>query len=248
MRWTIVVRCLLLVSLCGAPGAQAAPDADRIVKAVALPKGSSSTVIQGAVKGRQYVDYQLRAGAGQLLKVKLASANGSVSFNLLPPESRDVAMFIGDTADNRFEGLLPTDGTYVMRVFLNRAAGRRGETASFSLEVEVTGGPLKALSGKRDALVPGTRFHAIGTTACVPPYTPTRSCEAGVIRRGTDGTATVELRWDKTARLRILFVQGKPVAADVPQAFTFRRDERGFTVDFKDSGSFSIPEPLVFGG
>lgn len=47
------------------------------------------------------------------------------------------------------------------------------------------------------------------------------------MRRGFDGTATVALRWDGTSARRILFVKGEPKAADVPQAMSFTRNERG---------------------
>ena len=79
-------------------------------------------------------------------------------------------------------------------------------------------------------------------------YTETRECEAEVVRRSFDGTATVELRWDKTWKRRILFVKGEPKAADVPQLMTFTRNERGWVVSFGNDESFEIPEPLVFGG
>ena len=47
---------------------------------------------------------------------------------------------------------------------------------------------------------------------------------------------------------RILFVKGEPKAADVPQAMTFTRNERGWMVTFNGDEHFEIPEPLVFGG
>ncbi len=69
-----------------------------------------------------------------------------------------------------------------------------------------------------------------------------------MIRRGFDGTATVELRWDKAKKRRILFVKGEPLVADVPQSMTSSRDERGWRVTFNGDEHFEIPEPLVFGG
>jgi hypothetical protein len=69
-----------------------------------------------------------------------------------------------------------------------------------------------------------------------------------VIRRGFDGTATVELRWDGAGKRRILFIKGEPKAADVFQAMTSTRNERGWKVTFGGDEYFEIPEPLVFGG
>ncbi|NJD24902.1 MAG: META domain-containing protein [Betaproteobacteria bacterium] len=227
-------------------------DKDRVVKPVRFAKGKSEAVIRDRIAGRQYVDYQLRASAGQRMTVKLEGSNGANYFNLLPPGRLDEAMAIGEFSDNRFEGLLPDDGLYTIRVFLLRSAGRRNETSDFTLAVGIAGAPLKAVPAKVDALIPGTPFHARTTTQCAPLYTEARECEAYVVRRGFDGTGTVELRWQSEGgqemRRRILFVKGEPKAADVPQAMTFVRNERGWRVSFGGEEHFEIPEPLLFGG
>lgn len=224
------------------------PDSDRIVKPVQLAKGKSSTVIRGRIVGRQYIDYQLRAGAGQRLTVSLQRSNLAGSFNLLPPDSADVGMARGDLLDNRFDGLLPDDGVYTIRVFLYRAAARRNESSDFTLRVGITGTPLRPVSPRVDAVLPGTRYHASTTVPCEPAYSSTRECEALVVRRGTNGTATVELRWDGNRKRRILFVDGAPRAADASGAMTTVRTERGWRVGFDGNEHFDIPEPLVFGG
>lgn len=225
-----------------------AAENERTVQAVHFAQGSSSAVIKGSIHGYHYIDYQLRAGAGQTLKVSLLTANGANYFNILPPGSVDVAMYIASTGGNRFEGLLPDDGVYTVRVYLMRAAARRNERADFSLAIGLTGKALIPVSAKVDAVIPGTPFHARTTAPCVPAYSQARECEALVIRRGFDGTATVELRWDKTSKLRILFLKGKPVASDTVQAMTYERDEKGWVVRVNKYESFVIPEPLVFGG
>jgi heat shock protein HslJ len=227
-------------------------DKDRIVKPVRFASGKSEAVIRGRITGRQYVDYQLRAGAGQRMTVKLEGSNGANYFNLLPPDRLNEAMAIGEFNGNRFDGLLPDDGLYTIRVFLMRSAGRRGETSDFTLAVGITGAPLKPVPAKVDAVIPGTPFHARTTTKCEPLYTQARECEAWVIRRGFDGTATVMLRWetgnDQKGMRRILFVKGEPKAADTPRPMTFTRNERGWRVSFGGEEHFEIPEPLVFGG
>ncbi len=224
------------------------PDRDRVVKPVLFAKGVSSTAIRDRIVGRQYIDYQLRAGAGQRMTVSLKPSNLASYFNLLPPDSSDVAMATGEFIDNRFDGLLPDDGIYTIRVFLYRAAARRNEASDFTLTVGVTGAPLTPVSAKIDAVVPGTNYHASTTVSCEPAYTKTRECEALVIRRGHDGTATVELRWDKNWKRRILFIKGEPKAANVPQAMTFKRNERGWRITFNGDEHFEVPEALVYGG
>lgn len=249
----IFLRLLLLslILLASSVGA-ASPERERSVKPLVFAKGKHSTTISGSIKGNHYVDYQMRAGAGQTITVRLKGSNGANYFNLLPPGSNDAAMAIGELNGNRFEGLLPDDGLYTIRVFLMRSAARRNETSGFKLSVALKGMPLEPVPAKVDALIPGTPFHAQTSVVCKPAYAATRQCDAFVIRRGYDGTATVELRWTndnkETSIRRILFVKSVPVTADVHQPMTFTRDERGWMVTFNDDEYFEVPEPLVFGG
>jgi heat shock protein HslJ len=141
--------------------AAAAPaPTERVVKPVQFGKGKISAVIRDRVVGRQTIDYQLRAGAGQRMTVSLKGSNGANYFNLLPPGSADVAMVRGELLDNQFDGLLPDDGVYTIRVFLYGAAARRNEASDFTLTVGVTGTPLKPVPAKTDPVLPGTRYHA----------------------------------------------------------------------------------------
>jgi hypothetical protein len=231
-----------------APLAQAA-DNERTVKTVQFDKGRSSTTIKRSIKGYNYVDYQLRAGAGQTLKVSMKGSNGANYFNVLPPGSNDVAMYVGQTGANAFEGMLPVEGTYTLRVYLMRSAARRNETSSYTLDVAVTGKALKPVSGKIDAQFPGTPYHASAPAACTLPYEPdTKQCEAFIIRRDFQGTATVEVRGKSYLR-RILFVQGKPVASDSSEAMTASRRGDITEVKFGDGQErVEIFDAMLTGG
>ena len=244
-----MIRPLLLSLVLAASAAWAADvDGDRRITPIDFPQGRTDAVIEGRIKGRGYVDHTLRASAGQTLSLQLNSSHRAIYFNLLPPGSSDAAMAIGEFSGNRFDGLLPDDGIYSVRVFLIRAAARRNEAGSYTLKVGAGGTALKPLAARMDALVAGTRFHAVARVKCAPAYTQTRECEAGVVRRGIDGTATVALRWDGSGTRRILFVKGEPKAADTPHALTHTRNQRGWVVRFGGEESLEIPEPLVFGG
>ena len=234
--------------LLSAPAVLLAADSERTVKQVQFDKGSASATIRGRITGYHYVDYQLRAGAGQRMKVSMRVTNLANYFNLLPPGSTDAAMFIAGAGDKAFDGLLPGDGVYTIRVYLMRSAARRKESSEYTLSVGITGKPLPPVSAKIDAVFPGTHYHAKTTVKCEPQYTKTRECEALVIRRGFDGTATVEVRWNERGKRRILFVKGVPTASDVPQQMKFTRTERGWEVVFNGDERFEIPEPLVMGG
>jgi len=230
-------------------GESFAGTSDQKTETIQFAKGATSTVIKGQVKGYRYVDYQVRAGAGQTLEVEMKTGNASSYFNILPPGSGDVAMFIGSTSGNRFAGVLPADGDYSIRVYLMRNAARRNESANFTLTVGVTGQPLAATPTAKDALIPGTPFHASAKLACVPPFgSNIRECEAFVIRRGFDGTATVEVRWGEGLKRRILFVKGKPVAADSPESMTAARIGDVSIVSFGSDERYEIPDAFLNGG
>ncbi|MGB8148688.1 MAG: hypothetical protein WCF00_09925, partial [Azonexus sp.] len=150
-------------------GAATSADPDRRSEAVHFAKGATSTVIKGQVKGYHYVDYQIRAGAGQSLSVELKTSNASSYFNILPPGSGDVAMFVGSTSGNRFSGILPADGDYAIRVYLMRNAARRNDLARYALTLDVSGQALAAKPAAEDALIPGTPFHASAKVVCTVP-------------------------------------------------------------------------------
>jgi len=109
-------------------------------KPLQFAKGASSATVQDSLKGDATIDYTLRARAGQTMRVTLTTSNSANYFNVLPPGSDDVAIFIGSTEGNEWSGTLPADGEYKIRVYLMRSAARRGETANYTLTVGITGG------------------------------------------------------------------------------------------------------------
>jgi len=221
---------------------------------IQFEKGASSATVKGNVRGDAFVDHRIRASAGQTLKATLLGSNTQNYFNVLPPGSVDVAMFVGQVAGASYEGVLPTDGDYTIRVYLMRAAARRNETSNYVLTVEVTGAPLAPVPASKDALIPGTPFHASASVSCVPPYSAkAQQCEAFVIRRSFNGTATVEVRGPKGLKRVVLFVSGKPVASDSMEAMTFSRADGGSRpnatiVKFGTEERYDIPEELLTGG
>lgn len=244
MAWLVGGTLVLLGS-----GAIAAAPAERSFKEVRFAPGHSSIVIKGAIQGYHDVDYHLQAGAGQTLKVNMKGSNGANYFNVIAPGAGDVAMCVGQIDHNSFERMLPVEGVYTLRVYLMRSAARRNETSQYTLDVAVTGKPLKALPAARDAKLPGTPDHASSTVACSLPYDKeTKQCDAFVIRRSFDGTATVEVRGSRSHLRRILFVQGKPVASDSSQAMSASRRGDVTEVRFGEDERVEIVDALVTGG
>jgi len=101
---------------------------------------TSSATIQGRLTGYESIHYAVEAKAGQSLAIVLNSDNSGNYFNLFEPGKTpgdDRAWFIGATEGTRFEGTLPADGVYIVQVYIIRSAARRGETATFTLDVAI---------------------------------------------------------------------------------------------------------------
>ena len=217
---------------------------------VTFAKGTSSATIKGTMKGGADVDYVVRAAAGQTLEVKLQATNPQNYFNVLPPGSANVAMFAGNmSAEPSWSGVLPADGDYAIRVYLMRAAARRNEASKYTLTVTVNGKPLPPLPAARDAKVAGTAYHATAKVPCALPYQPdVKSCDAGVVRRGNDGTATFVAIGPTGVQRRILFVQGKPVASDSMDPVTATRQGDVTAVKVGNDERYDIPDAFLNGG
>ncbi len=134
----IFLTCLLTVFVFNVSSVCA--QSDIRYQDVQFEKGSYGTILNGQINGDQIVDYRLRAREGQVMSVDFASGNLSAYFNVLPPNSSDLAIFVGSRAGNHFESPLPDDGVYTLRVYLMRNAARRNETAKYTLDVKITGG------------------------------------------------------------------------------------------------------------
>ena len=224
-----------------------APEQEVLI--VEFPRGKTDVSLTGRIQGREFVDYRIRAAAGQTLSATMKASHGANYFNILPPGSADVALYIGPIGGNHFEGMLPSDGDYTLRVYLMRSAARRDAASTYAIDVALTGKALPPLPEAQDAHLPGTPYHASTTITCVLPYEPeTTHCEAFVIRRGFDGTATVEVRGATSYLRRILFIKGSPVAADSTQHMTFSRQGDRTRVEFNEEERIDIPDALITGG
>jgi len=214
---------------------------------VAFKAGTSSATIKGSIKGDESVDYVLGARRDQTMSVTLTTSNGSNYFNVLPPGSEE-AIAIGSTIGTRWTGTLPADGDYRIRLYLMRNAARRNEQAAYTLSVGVTGRP--------DAKVAGTPYHATGKVPCSVGTDPKGSsqCSFGVIRLGP-GRADVYLAspgFDVAIhkdQLRVLKFAGKTVTstkADEKVTFEKKGDEWSITVN--GFQYYSIPDAVIIGG
>ena len=208
-----VAAGLLAISLPAGVGvAQTAIKSQRVT----FRAGADSTLLKGQLKGDQTVDYILRAGAGQTMTVELMGSNLQNYFNVMAAGT-DNALFIGSSSGNSFRGLLPSDGDVRVRVYLMRPAARRNEASTYSLKVGIGGIPLAPIPASRDAVLPGTPYHASAEVPCMSGSSgKAASCKASVIRRANN-SATVVVTNPEGQKRQFLFVKGKAVTSDQPE-------------------------------
>jgi len=139
VRSNVIIAALFAaLALCAAPGHSQEIRTAR----VEFPKGQSGTTVNGTITGYEVFDYFLRAKGGQQMTVEMKTKHGATSFNIFAPGAEPgqaEAMFIGETGGGRFEGTLPADGEYRIRVGMMRSAARRNETAGYSLAIAIGG-------------------------------------------------------------------------------------------------------------
>jgi hypothetical protein len=118
----------------------AALHAQAIQRDLRFPGEAAQAVINGVVAGRQQIDYAFEARRGQTVSIRFQPSSPIAFFNLVAPSGRN--LYLGEAQDNpgRFTGRLAESGEYAVRVYLSRAAARRGESSRFKLTVSLTGG------------------------------------------------------------------------------------------------------------
>jgi hypothetical protein len=214
-------------------------------------KGASSATVKGSIKGYRTIDYKLRARAGQTMSVTLKTSNGANYFNVLPPGSNDVAVFVGSTEGNEWTGRLAADGEYAIRVYLMRSAARRNETASYVLTVGIAGAaasPALGAAPASDAKVKGTPYHATGKVPCSMGNAPQGSvqCDFGVIR-GKPGNAEVHVTPPGLFKRVLIFADGK-VNSDAGTKVQASKGGDLWSIEVNDYEHYRIPDAVISGG
>jgi len=236
--WVLLVPCSLSV-------------ADEIeVKRVHFAAGASSATLKGSLAGYKTIDYRLGAKAGQTMTVTLKSNNTANYFNLIAPGETDAAFFIGSSSGNHFQGSLPADGDYTVRVYLMRSAARRNEKANYTLTVGIASAS-SARAPHGDAKVAGTNYHATGEIPCAMSLSqPTHSCHFGVTREG-NGTAVVTVTKTGGGTRAIFFTKGHATGYDQSQSDSgkFSAKKQGDLSIIHIGGErYEIPDAVVSGG
>lgn len=247
---TLLLACataLAMVAASAADGVESRP--------LRFAKNASSATVKGTLVGRQTIDYKLRAKAGQKMSVTLKSANAGLAFNVLPPGSQGVAI-PGAIELQSWEGALPADGEYAVRMYLPRSAARRGERAGYMLTVAITGAAASAGGGDTLSAAIGRagegKFKATGKIPCAQNRgQPMGQCDFGVARAG-GGTAALVVTLPDGRKRMIFFEKGKATGADLSQAdgnTTFHATKQS-DLNLIEAGNerYEVPDAAVFGG
>jgi len=220
------------------------------IQSIQFARGTSSSTVNGSIKGYDYIDYRIVVRAGQQMSVTMRPTRGSPYFNVMEPRSSDVAIFIGSTRGQTFSGTTAKAGSYTIRVYQMRASARRGEIAGYRLSVAVRGASSSGnIPSHRpgDALVAGTPYHATSIIRCRSAEAMRMSnCKAGVIRR--PGSATVHLDTPDGGERSILFRNGRAVASDSENRLSVTRRGDTSVVKIGTVEVYNIPDALIFGG
>lgn len=220
--------------------------------------GGTGVVIAGSIEGREAVDYLLGARAGQTLVVRMDSDNTASYFNIIPPDAEDAAVYAGHNGPefNRYAGKLDLDGDWKIRVYLYRAAARRGESADYRLDISITGKPDPAAAREPNDFGP-REWDARGDFGCARGGQPmqTAGCPFKVIRYRMEEGATVFVqgaeswgaRGGQARGERILYYQQGEWSTPTSDPVSVSKRADLWTVTVGEE-VYEIPEAVVFGG
>jgi hypothetical protein len=108
---------------------------------VTFAAGNFGTMVSGTISGDEYIDFILRASAGQKMFVDLSvtdsNGSGAAFFNILPPGSSGEAIYNGSIDGNTATVTLPTSGEYTIRVYLMGDDADSGKTTGFNVDLSI---------------------------------------------------------------------------------------------------------------
>jgi hypothetical protein len=218
---------------------------------VQFKPGTSGTTIQGQIQGYETVDYILRANAGQSMSVILKTDNTQNYFNVIAP-GEDTAIFVGSTSGNSFQGTLPKDGEYIIRVYIMRAAARREETANFTMDVQINNN--QASSGDNPTY-PYTTANYDATTilSCevrqsvdmTIPVTHNQDCPAGILRQAS-GFATISIMLPSGVE-RVLTFEPENVTTPNGGDLNWSKENDTWYIGINDQEFYLVPDAAIYG-
>ena len=244
---SILIRALSLFLIFSISAATAVEIREERVQ---FKPGETGATIKGRIKGRQIVDYRLSAKAEQSMAVILETSNRSNYFNITAPGA-DSAMFIGSISGNRFVDGLPKDGEYSVRVYLMSNAGRRGETAKYTINF--------ALSVDNQSSKPATpsetgpeKFDAYGEIKCSADKPALDQwCEFRVLRDLSKHSAEIwitNITFKDEVHYRVLYFADGKFSTNDKAKLVWQRQDNNWWVSVDGREFYFITDALIYGG
>jgi hypothetical protein len=206
--------------------------------------GTSEATVRNTINGRETIDYLLGAKAGQSMRVTLEADNTATYFNVLPPDSEVEAVFTSTTGGRIYEGVLHLDGDWKIRVYLYRAAARRGETTSYSLDVSVLGNADPSAAREASTFGPH-QWDARGDLYCFRGDSKLElACPFKVVRN-TYGAAIWTLK--PGGGIRVLYFENGEYSTDNASPIQVAKESDMWTVVVGDE-TYRFPDAVIGGG
>lgn len=197
------------LALCASLQPNAAFAQDRVP--VQFAKGHSGTTVNGTIRGHEYIDYVVRAGARQHMTVSLkvdgTNGNGTIYFNILPEGQDYGALFVGSNGGRSANVMLPDDGTYVIRVYLMGNDRDAGKVVGYSMAIHIAGAvshPPAAHSGGNDTWF--TRLVGASSVGAVNQLGVNGFEQVDTFESGSNAIGSVWYNRAKHQCLQVIFV------------------------------------------
>lgn len=226
---------------------------------VQFPRGSTGTTISDSITGYEAAEFLVGAQAGQEMTVVLKSDHLSTYINVFEPGTKpgtDEAISIGSDDGTRYEGTLPSDGDYLIQVYMMRSAARRGEVAHYALDVSITGAPGAASTSKAPSAVSASghvldwpaRFDATGEVECsAGGATLGQWCEFRVVRNSFGATIWV-VKPGTDTDVRVLYFESDAWSSDDDSKLSWDRKTDDWLVKVDGKEFYLVFDEVIWGG
>lgn len=216
---------------------------------VHLSDANTFALLSGSIRGHETADYIVHAASGQRLSAEMNSSDTAAYFNVLPPGSGDVALFMGSIGGSSWSGIIHDSGDYRIRVSLMRSAAHRDETASYILRVSLSGRAADAAKAlpKKSVNIKTSPFRATGSLPCSMGVDENRSnqCPFGVVR-GQPGNAVVYITTPEGVKRILTFKEGN-VTVEGNATIRSRKIDDMWFIDVNDKEHYQLPDLVILG-
>jgi len=153
------------------------------------------------------------------MMVDFKAGKGAAYFNVLPPGSTGEAIFVGSSEGDHFKAALPSDGDYIIRVYLMGGAKDSGKPINYTLKVGIPA------SGKSSAATSSSSSNV---------KTAEKNCLAAVAKKVGVSSSKLSVSYSSEAESGIGIDIKVPDATDPWFCLT---DRKGKVEDVRFKGS-----------